>query len=106
MANKPIKTYYVGSISCSIWENDFEGRKSYKFTFQRRAVNPKTKEVKYHNDFTPASICELQTLVNYLADKQIKELKPKKPDYAQELPDESYPDFEWYYNNDIENIQF
>jgi len=33
--NKPIKTYKVGVLSLSMWENDFKDGKTKTFTFQR-----------------------------------------------------------------------
>lgn len=91
----PLKKYSLGRVNAAVWENDFQGEKSYSFSFQ---VSYKNKAGQWENKqfFTPSDLPALAELCHFLTGKSLTNKTGKT---EQEPEPVSRP--EKGYDNDI-----
>lgn len=78
----PIKTFNLGKCSGAVFENDYKGKKSYSFKFQKSYQDSNKKWV--NTDFFYATdLRDLYALIGYLLDKQVKERVPQNQQPTQ-----------------------
>ena len=73
----PVKSYSLGKIQAAIFENEFNGKKSYSIKFSK-SYQDKQGNWKNTDNFYLTELRDLYALVGFMLDKQVKERIPKQ----------------------------
>ncbi len=102
--SKPINKFSFGKVQGAVWENDYQGKKSYSMTFQK-SYQDKDKNWKHTSFFTMVDLRDLYVLVGSILSKQVKEQgsTPKKQEPRNEPAQNNHIDKPGEPINNIQN---
>ena len=93
-----IKRFRSGNVSASVWEGDYQGQKTYSFSFQKAKFNKQTNLQEFSEFFNETDLADLQMLAAKFALDSInakgKTVEPKQtaqPSYPTQSAQPTYP---------------
>jgi hypothetical protein len=70
--NTPFKRMKVGKVICAVWQNEFEGKKYFRYSFQQEGKD-KDGKMKYDNSITESGLRDLSAIVSKIIHDSVKE---------------------------------
>jgi len=91
MGNAPVKRIKKGKINCAVFKNDFQGKVTYSYKFQKSYMD-KDKNWQNTDNFYSGDLRDLEILIREINNKLVKfeDIKPQsepEPE-SQEQPED------------------